>query len=161
VFNESDAGSGEGMPSIVGPSGQMHSLRLSRYLRSKFDIPETPKLQGAKLDFWTKLQVKGFTLESLYSELEADLQEEERALLSDFEAIVRTAVSIPVGTRGRESICPYHRRLCEALEPGDYIVNFNRDSVMADTLLYCSHFWFPATGFNFDGVRLLRTSEAN
>lgn len=147
LFNTSDVSSGEGMPSFVGPSGLMHSFRLGKYLRRRFDIPEDPNKRGAKLDFWTVLQSRGYTLESLYAELEAELQGEYKVLLADFEAIVRTAVSDPVGERGVESVCPHHRRLCEALEPGDYIVDFNWDSVMADTLLYCSHFWFPVTGF--------------
>ena len=53
-------------------------------------------------------------------------------------------------------VCPNHRRVCEALEPGDWILDFNWDSVMADTLLYHSHFWFPVDGFGVPvQVRLL------
>jgi hypothetical protein len=152
LFNTSDVSSGEGMVSFAGPSGLMHSFRLGQFLRRRFDIPEEPHKRGAKLDFWTALQERGFNLESLYADLEAELQGEFRVLLSDFEAIVRSSVLSPVGERGIESVCPHHRKLCEALEPGDYVVNFNWDSVMADTLLYCSHYWFPASGFGVGGI---------
>ena len=43
-------------------------------------------------------------------------------------------------------------QIVEALEPGDYIIDFNWDCLMADALLYFSHFWFPATGFGAAGM---------
>lgn len=152
LFAGHDTGSGEGFPSFVGPSGPAHSFRLAKYLRKRFGIPEDPQKRNAKLDFWLILQEGGFNLESLYNELERELTGDYRILLDDFAAIVRTAVSSPVGERGLESVCPHHRRLCEALEPGDYVIDFNWDSVMADTFLYYSYFWFPATGFGVSGV---------
>ena len=152
LYRGHDTSSGEGFPSFTGPAGPTHSYRLAKYLRDHFNLPEDRAKRRVKLDFWTILQEKGFNLESLYNELEAELTGEARVILEDFAAIVRTAVSEPVGERGPESVCRYHRRLCEALEPGDYIVNFNWDSVIADTLLYHSHLWFPATGFGVNGI---------
>src|ERR1700694_1886662 len=102
LFNTSDVSSGEGMVTYAGSFGLMHSFRLGQFLRHRFDIPEDPDKRGAKLDLWTVLQERGFNLESLYSDLEAELQGEFRALLSDFEAIVRTSVTNPVGERGIE-----------------------------------------------------------
>lgn len=155
LFFGADSGSGEGFPSFVGPSGPQHSFRLANYLRKRFGVPEDPKKKNSKMDFWTAIQEQGYNLESLYSALDTDLGGGYRILLEDFAAIVRTAVLRPVGERGIESVCPHHRRICEALEPGDYIIDFNWDSVMADALLYYSHFWFPVTGFGVAGVNPL------
>jgi hypothetical protein len=60
---------------------------------------------------------------------------------------MRTAVRKPIPARGPEAVCRYHRRLAEALEPGDYVINFNWDSLMADALLFHSPLWFPRAGF--------------
>lgn len=147
LYRAHDTNSGEGMPSFVGPSGPSHSFRLAKLLRQRFNLPEDPSKKGAKLDFWTQLQEQGLNLESLYNLLDEELKGDARAILGDFAAIIRTAVSEPAGERGLESVCSNHRRLCEALEPGDYIISFNWDSLMADALLYHSHLWFPATGF--------------
>ena len=98
------------------------------------------------MDFWTQLQ-QDYTLETLYAMLESDAEQYGSWILEDFEALVRTAVSRPTGERGSDSVCRYHEMLCEVLEPGDYIIDLNWDSVMADALLYTSHFWFPASGF--------------
>jgi hypothetical protein len=46
-------------------------------------------------------------------------------------------------------------KIVEALEPGDYIIDFNWDCLMADALLYFSHFWFPATGFGAEASPML------
>jgi hypothetical protein len=88
------------------------------------------------MDYWLAIQSLGYNLETLYGVLEAELQGDYSELLDDFAAIVRTAVLNPVGERGIESVCPHHRRICEAIEPGDYFIDFNWDSVVADTLLY-------------------------
>ena len=104
LFREHDTNSGEGLPTIVFDSGMDHSLRLSRYLRERFNIPEDPEKRNAKLDYWLHLQEKGFNLESLYSELEAELTGDDRILLDDFEAIVRAAVSAPTGERGNDAL---------------------------------------------------------
>jgi hypothetical protein len=103
-----------------------------------------------KLDFWTALQDRGYTLETLYADLEHDARTQGSWLLEDFEAIVRSTVTMPSLCRLPETVCRHHRLLCESLEPQDYIINFNWDSLMADALLHYSYFWFPATGF---GVR--------
>jgi hypothetical protein len=133
----------------------MHSSRLAQYLRSRFEIPEDLAPGAKKLDFWLELQKRGLHLESLYSTLDQELQGPDRILLEDFAAIVRTAVVSPVGDRGQESVCGFHRALVESLEPGDIIINFNWDPVVADALLYHSNFWFPATGFGLAPIRPL------
>jgi len=154
LFFGADTSSGEGFPSFVGPTGPQHSYVLGRLLRKKFGIPEDSTRPNAKMDFWPELHRRGYTLETLYAELEADAEATALGVLPDFEAIVRTAVETPTKDRSESAVCRHHRALCEALEPGDYIVNFNWDTLMADALLRHSHFWFPLTGF---GVPVLGT----
>jgi hypothetical protein len=152
LFFGADTNGGEGFPSFAGPSGPQHSFRLAKYLRSRFKVPEDASKKNSKMDYWVAIQALGYNLETLYGVLEAELQGDYSELLDDFAAIVRTAVLNPVGERGIESVCPHHRRICEAIEPGDYFIDFNWDSVVADTLLYYSHFWFPISGFGVAGV---------
>jgi len=145
-----------GAPDFGDDTGLKHSHSLSQYLRAKFDIPEEKSKGHTPSDFWLKLQQRGFTLETLYAEIEKDLIDAEKRgtpgkwALEDFEAMVRSRVTSPNHPRDRKTVCRYHRMLCEALEPGDYIINFNWDTLMADALLYYSHFWFPGTGFGLD-----------
>lgn len=147
LFFGASTGGGEGFPTFVGPSGLKHSFGLARFLRSHFGLSETEEKANSKMDFWLALQERGYNLESLYAELESTLSNARQDLLADFEAILRTAVLEPTGDRSIGTVCPLHRRLCDALEPGDWILDFNWDSVMADALLYYSHLWFPVDGF--------------
>jgi hypothetical protein len=146
LFFGASTSSGRGFPSFVGPSGLAHSHALGEFLRERYNIPEDPEVDAAKLDFWSELQ-RRYTLESLYEEIEREVSATRPDLISDFQAIIRTAVSAPMKDRDISNVCRYHRKIVEALEPGDYIIDFNWDCLMADALLYLSHFWFPATGF--------------
>jgi hypothetical protein len=139
----------------------IHSFELGQYLRHRYGIAEEPGQSASKLDFWTALQERGLNLESLYADLEGD-PAVPRRLVDDFEAILRTAVVGPTGDRDDAKVCKYHSQLVEALEPGDYIVDFNWDTIAADALLLRSHFWFPATGFGLPdvGVLLARSQKA-
>jgi hypothetical protein len=103
--------------------------------------------RDSALQFWQHLQASGHTLESLYADLEDD-QKAEEWVRDEFKAIIRTAVMDPVDSTANGT-CPDHRALAEALDPGDYIINFNWDSLMADALYYASALWFPATGFGY------------
>ncbi|GEM_PF-2914575 len=154
LFFGLDTTDGEGAPSFVGSSGLKHSFALGQYIRKKFNLPEDPKKKLSKTDFWPILQEKGYTLESLYEEFEHDTAKYDygRFLIEDFEAIVRTAVTEPNSLREPDKTCKYHKMLCEVLEPGDFIINFNWDTLMADALLLNSHFWFPGTGFGVNNV---------
>lgn len=142
-----------GAPDFSDDTGMQHSHSLSQYLRAKFNIPEEKSKGHTPTDFWPKLQQRGFSLETLYEEIERDVIGSEKRgnsrkwALEDFEAMVRSRVTSPNHPRDRKTVCRYHRMLCEALEPGDYIINFNWDTLMADALLYFSHLWFPSTGF--------------
>ncbi|MBC8433083.1 MAG: hypothetical protein H8D96_14320 [Desulfobacterales bacterium] len=149
-----DTNSGEGAPTFSTDTGLKHSFQLGQYLRKRFNIPEDPSKKMAKTDFWTILQEKGFTLESLYSVLENDIRSADKGwwILEDFEAIIRSSVTEPNTMREPNKVCKYHKMLCEALEPGDFIINFNWDSLMADALLFHSHFWFPTTGLGISNV---------
>ena len=147
-----------GAPDFSDDTGMQHSHSLSQYLRAKFNIPEEKSKGHTPSDFWPKLQQLGFSLETLYEEIEKDVIDSEKKrnsgkwALEDFEAMIRSRVTSPNHPRDRKTVCRYHRMLCEAIEPGDYIINFNWDTLMADALLYYSHFWFPRTGF---GLHLL------
>lgn len=137
---------------FVAPEGIRHTSTLADFMRNRFSIEPGPYQQESpqgrsELDFWNVLQERGYTLESLYGELEAENQHgQHQAVLEDFAAIVRTIVRAPAKNRELETVCRYHRALAEALEPGDYIVNFNWDSLMADALLFYSPLWFPVSG---------------
>jgi hypothetical protein len=146
--------SGEGAPTFCGPDGLKHSFPLARYIRKRFNVPEDSSKEWGKTDFWEILQRQGYTLESLYAQIESDVAEsgDGKWALDDFEAIVRTAVTEPNSPRESDKVCGYHRMLCESLEPGDYIINFNWDTLMADAMLFHSHYWFPVTGFGLNGV---------
>lgn len=145
LFFNGQTSDGEGFPSFTDTFGMRHSFPLAQYLRERFEIHEDPNVPMSKMDFWKVLQSKGYNLETLYAAIEEDSK--ARGLLDDFESIVRAAVLSPTNGRGVERACEHHRRLCEALEPGDYIIDFNWDSVMSDALLHYSHLWFPTTGF--------------
>jgi hypothetical protein len=155
LFFGASTSSGRGFPSFVGPSGLAHSHALGEFLRERYNIPEDPEVDATKLDFWSELQRRQYTLESMYEEIERELSATRPDLITDFQAIIRTAVSAPMKDRDISNVCRYHRKIVEALEPGDYIIDFNWDCLMADALLYFSHFWFPATGFGIQALPML------
>lgn len=159
LFFGASTSSGEGYPGFVGPDGIMHDFELGQFLRQHFQIPEDSARDMAKMDFWPALQARGFTLESLYEHLQHELGVDRPHLLRLFEGIIRTAVRSPVGDRGPNTVCRFHRMICEALEPGDYVINFNWDSLMADALLYHSNLWFPRTGLGFPAAVLLHQGQ--
>jgi hypothetical protein len=162
LFIGIDTSSGDGAPTFATDSGLKHSFPLGQYLRKRFNIPENSSLKMAKTDFWSILQQQGHTLESLYSILENDVKNTGNGkwVIEDFEAIVRAAVTEPNARREPSKVCNYHKMLCESLEPGDYVINFNWDSLMADAMLFHSHFWFPLTGFGLANVfPLMRISQ--
>ena len=159
LFYRANANSGEGFPDLIEDFGLCHSFRLGQYLRRKFNIPEQSSVENAKLDFWTILQQRGYTLESLYEAVEADRSPSAREVLADFESIIRAAVRKPTVYRKRQNVCEHHSALCEVLEPTDYVIDFNWDSVMSDALLYESHFWFPATGFGRPCLPCMRPGQ--
>ena len=138
-------GTGQGFPTTVGPAGLIHAFDLAEFLKARFGLGDDgPR---GKLAFWQELQARGLGLEALYREIEQDPSDRRSLLLQQFEALVRTAVVDPVGPRRLSNVCRYHKRIAEALEPGDLVVTFNWDSLMADAMLHFTPFWFPATGF--------------
>jgi len=155
LFHRVDTSSGQGAPSLHLHSGLVHSFQLGQYLRQRYQLAEDTEAKYAKLDFWRHLQDRGFNLESLYVELDQELPPGRRHLLDEFQSIIRTAITEPVGKRKPHNVCRYHRQICEFLEPGDYVVDFNWDSLMADALLHCCHFWFPLSGFGYPALVLL------
>jgi hypothetical protein len=138
--------SGHGAPDFIGPAGLSYSMALAEVLRERYTIPADSSLEANRLAFWDELRKRGESLESVYTELERSLVPDQQYILDDFAAILRTSVKPPVPSRDQKSACHYHRRLAEGLEPGDDIIDFNWDSLMADMLLYFCPFWFPRTG---------------
>jgi hypothetical protein len=57
----------------VGPSGLEHSFLLGQYLKARFALVEPDSPDTNRLGFWATLRQQGYTLESLYAELEAAL----------------------------------------------------------------------------------------
>ena len=87
-----------GAPTFCDNSGMKHSHGLSQYLRNKYNIPEKVSNGDTPTDYFPKLQTKGYSLESLYEEIESDIIRAEkhgksaRWILEDFEAIIRCQV---------------------------------------------------------------------
>lgn len=142
-------------PDLLTDGGLRHSRRLGEYLRARFGLADLWP-EGSALEYWRTLQDAGHTLESLYAELEGD-PTAEPWVTEEFGALVRNAVISPVKS-DRGGVCSNHARLCEVLDPGDYIVNFNWDSLMADALYHQSNLWFPATGFGVSDVGVVCNS---
>lgn len=139
--------SGEGAPEFVGPAGLSHSPELAEMLKGHYGISEDASPGANRLAFWDELRRRGKSLETVYAEMEQSLPADKQYILADFAAILRTSVKLPIPVREPTAACRHHRRLAEVLEPGDYIINFNWDSLMADALLYSCPFWYPRSGF--------------
>jgi hypothetical protein len=139
--------SGVELGAFIGPAGLSYSSALTDIIQERYTIPADSSPEANRLAFWDELRKRGESLESVYAELERSLAPDQKYILDDFVAILRTSVKLPVLTRDPKSACRYHRRLVERLEPGDFIIDFNWDSLMADVLLYFCPFWFPRTGF--------------
>jgi len=138
--------SGFGAPTFINTSGMSHSFPLAQYLHNKFGIPQ--KDGGEATTFWEEIVEKQkLSLESLYDILEDDHSEDGPYACQDFQAIIRSKIADGTGDRSSDKVCRYHRKLAKALEPGDYIVDFNWDTVVDDALLYESPYWFPTTGY--------------
>ena len=139
--------SGDGGPDFVGPAGLEHSRALAKMLSDRYDLKEDSQPPNNRMLFWEKLRERGETLETVYANLSESLSSERRWVLDDFAAILRTSVKSPIPSRGPSHVCRYHGKLAAALEPGDYVLDFNWDSLMADALFYKCSFWYPRTGF--------------
>lgn len=159
MFSRMRKSSGLVVGTVILGSGMQASYPLAEYLRELFGLKQQTQEEFSDMDVFNMLQKKGFTLESLYKELEGRVLPEEHWVLDHFEAIVRTAVTEPLAGRLEENVCQYHRALAESLEPGDYIIDFNWDSVMSDALYYRSHLWFPYSGLGFSNVNVLCRSK--
>jgi hypothetical protein len=147
--------SGEGAPNFIDNYGLRHSFELAQFIREDLGIKELDS--NDKLDFWKRVQELKYNLESLYEHIENN---GDQRLLEDFKAIIRSCVLRPAGERQREQVCQNHRAIARALDPGDFVLNFNWDTLMSDALLYESPFWFPGTGFGIAGVSSLLHEKA-
>jgi hypothetical protein len=138
--------SGFGAPTFINTRGMSHSFPLAQYLHNKFGIIQ--KDGGEATTFWDEIVEKQkLSLESLYDILENDHSEDGPYACQDFLAIIRSKIAEGTGDRSEDKVCRYHRRLAKMLEPGDYIINFNWDTIVDDALLYESPYWFPTTGY--------------
>lgn len=138
--------SGYGAPTFVNTQGITHSFPLAQYIHKRFNILQ--KDGGEATTFWEELvETKQVSLESFYESLEEDKSEDGPYACQDFKAIIRTKIADTTGDRSIEKTCRHHRKLIKRLEPGDYIINFNWDTVVDDILLYESPYWFPLTGY--------------
>lgn len=139
--------SGHGAPDFIGPSGLRYSLALADVIHNRYMIPADSSSESNRMSFWDVLRKRGESLETVYADLERIVTLEQNYILDDFTAILRTSVRLPIPSRTQNYTCRHHKILTEQLEPGDYIIDFNWDSLMADSLLYFCPFWFPRTGF--------------
>ena len=152
------ASSGGAPPEVAGPAGLSHSPRLERALLDHLGMASHAASIPDSFAVWEKLRARGENLETVYGRLDASLMGQERDLLADFAAILRSSVRQPVPIpRGVEAVCRHHRALAEALDPGDYIITFNWDSLMADALIHFCPFWYPSTGLGLPRVRCMTT----
>jgi hypothetical protein len=145
-FPRISTSSGFSAPTFITTNGMSHSFPLAQYLHRKFSIPQ--KDGGEATTFWEDIVEKQRqSLESLYDILEDDQSEKGQYVCQDFQALIRSKIASGTGDRSSDKACRYHRRLAKALEPGDYIIDFNWDTVIDDALLYESPYWFPRTGY--------------
>ena len=134
---------------FIGPAGLSYSRAIANVMQERYSIPADSSLEANRLAFWDELRKRGESLESVYADLERSLAPDQQYLLDEFAAILRTSVKFPIPSREPQNVCRHHRRLAEGLEPEDYIIDFNWDSLIADALFYCCPFWFPRTGFGY------------
>ncbi len=139
--------SGKGAPNFLDSYGLRHSFMLGEFIRNDLEIKELDK--NDKLDFWKKLKEMNYDLETLYAHIES---KGDAALINDFKAILRSCILAPTGERQEKQVCCNHRKIARGLDPGDFIIDFNWDTLMSDALLYESPLWFPSTGFGIHGI---------
>lgn len=139
---------------FTGPSGLAHSPRLYDAILDCYGIDgEGSGLQDT-FALWEMLRSRGESLEMVFARLAESRVEADRDLLFDFAAILRASVRQPIAPERKSSdVCRHHRALAEALDPGDCIISFNWDSLMADALTYYCPFWYPATGLGVYPVK--------
>jgi len=136
--------SGGTPPDFVTSAGLQHSLGLAEAIAGVYGIDPAGMSTGA---LWSTMRDQGETLETVYARLAQSLPADQRHLLADFAAILRSSVRQPIPSRAIEHACRHHRAIVEALDPGDYIITFNWDSLVADALIYYCPLWFPSSGF--------------
>ena len=140
-------------PNFTSTYGMVHSFPLTEYIKQLFHIKSG---EDNVLDYWEILQSNGFNLESLYNHLEEYVKTN---LLYDLQAIIATNVLTPTGDRKLKDVCKYHEIIAEEIEPTDYIIDFNWDTVMSDALLYKCPFWYPSTGFGLELLPLMHLKK--
>jgi len=140
------------MEGFVADEGLSYSSFLADYLCRKFGIKNDN--ENLLTEFWNKLSEIKLNLESLYDELEKDRTEEGVKATNDFIAILLSKIRHGVGSRSRQDVCKYHLNLVKKLDPSDYIITFNWDTLIDDALLYECPFWYPYTGYGVPVVGL-------
>jgi len=137
---------------FISDIGLTFSLFLADYLCKKFNLKDRD--ENLLTEFWIRLSEKGLNLESLYDELEKDATSEGLRATNDFISILMAKIRQGVGSRSKDNLCRYHVQLVKNLEPSDYIITFNWDTLIDDALLYECPFWYPYTGYGISIVGL-------
>lgn len=152
VFPKASKSPGLKVGGMILGDGLTYSTFLAEYLHEKFNLKG--RGENKLTEFWKILSAKGLNLESLYDELEKDKSEVGIKARNYFLAILMTKIRDCVGTRSENNGCIYHKKLVRNLEPLDYIISFNWDTLIDDALLYECPFWFPYTGYGLNMVGL-------
>lgn len=134
--------------------GLTYSTRLKSVLCALLDLdwPRPPSL----VSFWQQLQDRGYTLESMYREVEEASTGRYSWVAPEFMALVLTTVANST-KRDLPNVCDLHRQLALNFEPGDVVVNFNWDTLASDALYHHSKFWFASTGFGLAAHPIAKT----
>jgi len=139
---------------FISDEGLFYSEFLKNYLCNKYNIEQKDINEKILTKFWNNLAKRGLNLEGLYNELEEDKSEDGIKAKEDFIAIILASIRRGVGSRLKENICKYHIQIAKHLEPGDYIITFNWDTLIDDALLYECPFWYPLTGYGVPVLNL-------
>lgn len=134
---------------FVSDSGLTHSTLLADYLINKFQLIQND--ENTLTEFWEALSKKELNLESLYDELEKDTSDAGLKARNDFISILIAKIRSGVEERLESDLCKFHLEIARNLEPLDYIISFNWDTLIDDALLYACPFWYPYTGY---GVKI-------
>jgi len=130
---------------LVTGNGLTHSTFLSDYLASKYKLEQND--ENMLTEYWEMLAKRKLNLETLYDELEADASKEGLQARNDFIAILMAKIRSGVGDRSQDDLCKNNLKIARNLEPLDYVITFNWDTLIDDALLYGCPFWYPYTGY--------------
>lgn len=124
------------------------------FLKIKYDLP------GSGDDLINQAIIKlddiNLGIEEMYNEIEKDYCDkkitdiDEASVLDSLNDILLSSLGLPIAETRNEKTkcCDYCSKLASILEPGDFIISFNYDSLIDDALLWNCQYWYPMSGYD-------------